>query len=89
MPDPRPCCLHGLCCDPPQAARALADELGIQYDAALKVVEAYMLIPRKLPAAPGAGVSAETGQRRLEQLLERVPKQLQAILIDKGYDAGA
>lgn len=89
MPDPRPCCLHGICCDPPQAARALAEELGIPYDAALKVVEAYMLIPRKLPAAPGAGLSAETGQRRLGQLLERVPNQLKAILIDKGYGTEA
>lgn len=82
-----PCCRIFLCCEPPQAARALARHEGIPLDAAAKILKGYQLVPKTLEAGPGPTdpERVSLARRRLVRLQERNQNELQAILLDLGY----
>lgn len=45
---PGSCCVLGVCCPPDQQGKALASHLGIPEDAARKVADVYLLVPRDI-----------------------------------------
>lgn len=81
------CCYYGVCCPPERQAMALANHLAIPLDAARKVAEGFLLVPRSIEAGPEAVLEGHvtSAQERLAKLHRYVKGELRAILIDLGH----
>lgn len=82
-----PCCWLYLCCPPPAAARALASEIGISFEAATKVLDRLRPLPLDLePTAARKGTAqAQAASERLVELNRTVRRELRQIIFDLGY----
>lgn len=85
------CCRIFLCCDPPLAAKDLADHEEIPLAAALKIGAGYQLVPKSIESGPGPATThqIESATKRLAKLHRHVKGELTAILIDLGHSAEA
>lgn len=87
MPDPRICCAVGVCCDPPEAAAALAAHDEIPLEAAVKILAGYRLVPKTLNAVGAAKETALAlaAQKELAQVHKLIRARLPRILEDLGH----